>query len=206
VNNTQLIEERLQRLGAGPDDGDWDAVVRRAGETPERARRVMTRWRIGLASVAVCIAAGVAVAFSGLLDSAGRSAPQAAPQQLVPITLKFTRDDAGTITSIDATVRAATRGGTALLQVVRGEPGAPKSQRQIVFSEHVPMTNVAPPKKNRPGAAARSTWSGTLSPGDWNGRCENATYVVDIKVSPAIPTTEAHGEAAESGSFNCSPG
>ena len=212
MNDTQPLEERLHRLANGPDDADWGDVLRRAGETHTPASPGLTRRRLGLVLAAACVAiAAPAVVFSGLLGSAHRRASNPAsttghtggPLQFSPITLNFTRGSAG-ITSIDVTVNAATLGGTAQLQVVRGEPDAPASERQVVFQEQVPLTNLQSPASGPPGTVVLSTWSGALSPDTWAGGCQNATYVVDVKVSPAAPTSEAQGESAESGSFVCS--
>lgn len=130
----------------------------------------------------------------------------AEPPHFLPIDLNFTRGDQG-ITSIGVTVNAATRGGTALVQVVR-VVGADISETslaggKVVFNEQVPMTNLASPKSGPPGTQPLSSWSGTLSPSDWEGGCQMAKYVITTKVSPANPTPEARGEWAESGMFIC---
>jgi hypothetical protein len=212
MNDTQLLEERLHRLARGPDDADWDDVLHRAEETHAPAATRPPRHRLGLVLAAACVAiAALAVGFSGLLGSSARQASRnqptatrqtGGPLQFSPIELNFTRGATG-ITAIDVTVKAATLGGTAQLQVVRGEPDAPASQRQVVYQEQVPLTNLQSPASGPPGTVVLSTWSGTLSPSAWDGGCQNATYVVDVKVSPAAPTSEAQGESAESGSFVC---
>jgi hypothetical protein len=135
-----------------------------------------------------------------------QSALPAEPPHFLPIDLNFTRGDQG-ITSIGVTINASTLGGTALLQVVRGA-NADISQDnlaggQVVFKEQVPMTDLASPKSGPPGTQALSTWSGTLSPSDWDGGCQKAKYVITVKVSPANPTPEARGEWVESGWFVC---
>jgi hypothetical protein len=130
----------------------------------------------------------------------------AEPLQFSPINLNFTR--AGeTITSIGVTINAATLGGTALLRVVRNARAdisyGNLAGGQVVFQEHVPMTNIASPKSGHSGTQALSTWSGTLSTSAWDGGCERGKYVITVKVSPANPTPEARGEWVESGWFVC---
>lgn len=120
------------------------------------------------------------------------------------LTLGFSRAS-GAITSIAVTVNAPSLGGTALLEVVRGSYYAPLSERAVVFRDRVPMTNIASPASGPPGTVALSTWSGTLSPSDWDGGCENATYVVIAKVYPGSPTQYEPAEAAKSGPFVCNP-
>ncbi|HJU35865.1 MAG TPA: hypothetical protein VJ716_00410 [Gaiellaceae bacterium] len=131
----------------------------------------------------------------------------AEPPHFLPIDLSFTRGDQG-ITSIGVTINASTLGGTALVRVVR-VVGADITETslaggKVVFQEHVPMTNLASPKSGPPGTQPLSTWSGTLSPSDWDGGCQSAKYVITVKVSPGNPTPEARGEWVESGMFICS--
>lgn len=135
-----------------------------------------------------------------------QAALPAEPPHFLPINLNFTRSDQG-ITSIDATINASTLGGTALVQVVR-VVGADISQTslaggKVVFQEQVPMTDLASPKSGSPGTQPLSTWSGALSTSDWDGGCQEAKYVITVKVSPANPTPEARGEWVESGMFVC---
>jgi hypothetical protein len=169
------------------------------GQMPSR-RFVLAIAVIGLASAASVI---------GVLVFGGTSSHpiSAGPLQFSPLTLDFTRGSEG-ITSIGVTINAATLGGTALLQVVRGVPDSPQSvtSDQVAFQEQVPMTNIVSPPSGPPGTVILSTWSGTLSPSAWGGGCENTAYVIDVKVSPAVPTREAMGESVESGAFVCSSG
>jgi hypothetical protein len=135
-----------------------------------------------------------------------QSALPAEPPHFLPIDLNFTRGDQG-ITSIGVTINASTLGGTALIQVVR-VVGADISETsraggKVVFQEQVPMTDLASPKSGPPGTEPLSSWSGSLSPSDWDGGCQKAKYVITTKVSPANPTPEARGAWAESGMFIC---
>jgi hypothetical protein len=53
-----------------------------------------------------------------------------------------------------------------------------KDDGQIVFEERVPMTNTGSTVPNTPVA----TWSGTLSPTDWTGGCQDAQYMINTAV------------------------
>ena len=177
-----------------------DAV--RATQTRRAAPR---RRRLAFALAAACIGGAAAtVVFSGLLSSSAPP-PFGEPPHFSPIAFSLTRSG-GEVTSMDVTVNAATLGGTALLQVVRGtwDGNLPSTDGQVVYEEEVPMTNIASPEIGHPpGTEALSTWSGTLSPSDWHGGCQSVPYWLAVKVSPAKPTREAGGESAQSGFFNC---
>lgn len=160
-----------------------------------RSRRLPRR-RVALA-VAVCVAIGAsAVAFSGLLESQQQTAPQTRiprgggrPMGYEPMTLAFTRGSQG-VTAIDVTVRAAIRDATLRLQVLRTQdlncPGCSGTEQQVVFQEQVgPMTNFSSPAEGPPGVVALSTWSGTLSPSDWDGGCQSGLYTVSATVVPS---------------------
>jgi hypothetical protein len=208
MTDTQMIEQRLRDFMAVPDDPDWDDVLRRAGEkTPTRAAPLLTRRRMALALAACIAVAAPAVVFSGLFSSSHTPAPQgqvpstarggARPPGFTALTLRLTHGAQG-ITSIDVTVKAPGRGADMLLQVLRGNPYGPDFGRQVVFQGHpVPMTDIASPADGPPGTVALSTWSGTLSPSDWDGGCQNALYAVQAQVG---------GMTALSEWFSCSSG
>jgi hypothetical protein len=191
MNDTQMIEERLRSFLTVPDDADWEDVLRRAGETSAGAAPRFTRRRIALALV-VCVAvAAPAVVFSGLFSASHTPArqgqgphpprPGARPPAFTPIRLDFTRGAQG-ITSIGVTVNAPDRDAHLRLQVLRGNPYGPDSGRQVVFEgQSVPMTNIRSPAEGPHGTVALSTWSGTLSPSDWDGGCQNALYAVQAQ-------------------------
>lgn len=169
------------------------------------------------AAAALGVAAVCAVVFSGALGRSGTHPPsnsgvwsaydlQNAAPPFSAMNLNFNRAGQG-ITSIDVTVNAATVGGTALVQVVRGA-AADISQTslaggKVVFRQQVAMSTIASPRSGPPGTEALSTWSGTLSSSDWGGGCQNDRYVITVEVSPAHPTREAQGEWVESGWFTC---
>jgi hypothetical protein len=165
---------------------------RRRLELPRIAR---LRLRYAVPAVAVICAAVGAVVFTGALggsttnatgNSSGRVGSPRGGQPLgfMPINLDFTRSGQA-ITSIAVTVNSSVPDGTLQLQVLRGSPYGPDSGRQVVYQEQVPMTNVATPSNGPSGTVALSTWSGTLSPSDWDGGCQNASYAVAFAVVPA---------------------
>jgi hypothetical protein len=222
MSDPQMIEERLRSFLAVPDDVDWQDVLRRVGETHTRVAPHFTRRRIALA-LAACIAVAVpAVAFSGLLRSSSMPAPQsqpppppakrgARPMGFMPMALHFTRGAQG-VTSIDVTVNAPTRDATMLLQVITGSPYGhivSPATRKIVFQEQKPMTNIASPATGPPGVVALSTWSGTISPTDWDGGCQHALYEVYATVVPSGASFDNPPSGSQSvGSewFRCSSG
>jgi hypothetical protein len=191
MSDPQMIEERLRTFLAAPDDADWQDVLRRFGETPARAAPLFTRRRMALALAACIAVAAPAVVFSRLFSSShtptqqsqvtSTPRPRSRPLGFMPITLHFTRGAQG-ITSIDVTVNAPNRDANMRLQVLRGNPYGPDSGRHVVFQEQVPMTNIGSPADGPPGTVALSTWSGTLSPSDWDGGCQNALYAVQAQV------------------------
>jgi hypothetical protein len=203
MTDTQMIEERLRSFLATPDDADWQDVLRRAEETPAGAAPLFTHRRMALA-LAACIAVAVpAVVFSGVLSSSHTPAersqvPPAAsrPVAFMPIALHFTRGAQG-ITSIDVTVNSSSRDATMQLQVLRGNPYGPDSGRKVVFQEQVSMTDIASPAAGPTGTVPLSTWSGTLSPSDWDGGCQNALYAVRAQLS---------GMTTDSEWFSCNSG
>jgi hypothetical protein len=202
MSDTQMIEERLRSFLATPDDADWQDVLRRTGKTRARAAPLFTRRRMALALAACIAVAAPAIVFSGLFSSSHTPARQSqvpitprVPLGFMPITLHFTRGTQG-ITSIAVTVNASNRDANMRLQVLRGNPYGPDSGRQVVFEEQVPMTNIGSPALGPPGTVALSTWSGTLSPSDWDGGCQDALYAVQANT----------GSTALSGWFSCRSG
>jgi hypothetical protein len=212
-------EETMRRAYAYATSGlrtGWRQSLRFSFVPPLRLRFALP------AAAAIGAAAACAVIFTGALGGSsthsgervgnlsgsggqGSAGKSGGPLQFNPLTLNFTRSDQG-ITSIAVTINAATLGGTAELQVVRGQIDAPQDAlpSQVVYQEQIPMKDVSPAPSGPPGNVVLSTWSGTLSPNDWAGGCQSGPYEITVKVSPAHPTTEAQGESVLSGSFSCS--
>jgi hypothetical protein len=191
MSDTQMIEERLRGFLATPDGADWQDVRRRAGETPAGPAPLFTRRRMALALAACVAVAAPAIVFSGLFSSShtpvqqsqvtSTPRPRSRPLGFMPITLHFTHGAQG-IESIDVTVNAPSRDATMRLQVLRGNPYGPDSGRQVVFQEQASMTNIGSPAEGPIGTVALSTWSGSLSPSDWDGGCRNALYAIQVQV------------------------
>lgn len=189
-------------------------VLSEIGRAPERIAPLRARIAVP-AAAALGVAAVCAVVFSGALGSSGTHRAsnerlnvwpaQGTPQQFSAIELDVTRS-AGSISSLGVTVQAATLGGTAELEVVRGhmEGSVPSTTGQVVYRGQIPMTNIASPQAGSPGTVPLSAGSTALLPSAWEGGCQKAPYWIMVKVSPAHPTEEAHGESAQSGWFRCS--
>jgi hypothetical protein len=217
MSDTQMIEERLRGYLAAPDDADWQDVLRRVGEAPTRAAPFFTRRRMALALAACIAVAAPAVVLSGALTSS-RSAQQhqatiaprgARPMGYEPIKLDFTRSGQQ-ITSINLTANAPIRDATLQLQVLRTNdrscPACSDAERQVVFQEQVPMTNIASPAEGPQGVVALSTWSGTLSPSNWDGGCQNAFYTVAFESGPSGSPLADGSQSGNSAYFLCSSG
>lgn len=175
-----------------------DAV--RATQTRE-GRAGTRRARLLLAAAAVAALATVcAVVLPGVFGGTGTHPGGQPPPDLLDYTVNRASD--GTISTVAVTARAATLGGSAHIEVVEShmDGPVPATTGRVVFQEDVPMTDIPSPVAGPPGTVALSEWTGTLSPSDWEGGCQNAPYWFTIKVSPASGTG---GEDIQSGSFKC---
>ena len=198
VDYTGVPPDQIQTIN------DIRAIVRPAGNPESYFAEVMLPLPSGhlvvlLSNGPVSDLVSVAKTMQGALP--------AEPPHFLPINLDLTHGAQG-ITSIGVTINASTLGGTARLQVVRVKrvdiTETSLAGGNVVFQQQVPMTNLATPGSGPVGTQPLSTWSGTLSPSDWDGGCQSAKYVITVKVSPANPTPEARGEWLESGMFVCS--
>ncbi len=126
-----------------------------------------------------------------------------------PITLDFTRND-GQVTSVNVTANAPIRDATLWLQVLRATdrhcPACSGTEHYDVFQEQVPMTNIASPADGPSGVVALSTWSGTLSPTDWDGGCQNTYYTVAFASGPSGSQLPDASQSGNSAYFLCSSG
>lgn len=201
--STEAIEERLRAFVADLDEPDWDDVRARAGKPQAR----VPRRRLVLA-LGICIAAALAAFLSGAFSSThGGTAGLGPGPHFNPLELQF-QHEGSRLTSIDVTVNAATLGGTVVVRVVQGVIDETHSGK-MVFQESAPMTDVTSPVSGPPGLELLSTWSGTLSPSDWTGGCQDGPYEITVQVTPAVNPTNPNGpppngEEVESGSFSCS--
>lgn len=215
MNKTERLDGRLRRFVSGADDADWHDVLGRAGEVPKRRTKRVLRRRLVLALACFVVAVTAAgTIFSGVFSSSQPRQPTGlGPLAFSPLDMAFTRDASGNLMSIQVTVNAATRGGTALLQVVQGQINPQDATtNQIVFQERVPMRDVTPSPNGPPGTVVQSSWSGTLSPSDWSGGCQSGgSYGLAVRVSPTSnptvssqPGQPASGEYVVSGGIVCS--
>lgn len=226
-------EETMQRAYAYATSGassGWQQSLRLLPVHPLRLRFALP------AAAAICAAVVGAVIFTGALGgsgthpatygsgglslgggsgskagSSGSNPPAkrgARPMGFTPITLNATRSGQ-TITSIAVTLNSSVADATLQLQVLRGDPYGPDSGRHVVFQEQVPMSNIASPANGPPGTVALSTWSGTLSPSDWEGGCQDALYTVAFATVPVGSSFDNPPSGSNSGWsrwFNCSGG
>lgn len=123
------------------------------------------------------------------------------------LELDFARDGK-TTSAIAVRLTAPYRDAKAHLRVLRGNPyggfaGAPTLDRQVVFQTHVRLKNIAAPDDGPPGSVALSTWSGTLTPSDWDGGCEKALYTVHAAMRPVVLPPYAAGIDVGSSCFSC---
>lgn len=117
------------------------------------------------------------------------------------MTLDFTRSGQA-ITSIDVTVRAYIPNAVMRLQVFRSDSSQPPvnyTSSQLVYQEQAPMTNLAFPLMGE-----QAEWSGSLSPSDWNGGCQNALYMVWAEWVPAGTSFDGTPSSEGSAWFRCS--
>jgi hypothetical protein len=105
---------------------------------------------------------------------------------------------------------AAIRDATLQLQVLRTQdrvcPACSNAEHQVVYQEQVPMTNIASPANGPAGVVALSTWSGTLSPSDWDGGCQNDFYTVAFKSAPSGSALLDGSQSGNAAYFRCSSG
>jgi hypothetical protein len=204
--STETMERRLREFVAETGESDWSDVLARAGK--RRAR--LPLGRVVLAAAVCVAAAGLAAFLSGAsrsTHSGGTPPPPMGPGPHFESLKLHMTPASGRLTSIDVTVNAATLGGTVLVEVVKNHVASPENATpdQIVFQERVPMTDIPSPVSGPPGLELLSTWSGTLSPGDWKGGCEDGPYVIYVQVSPRLnPLGDYGGESIQSGPFSCS--
>ncbi len=190
-----------------PDDETKQRTYERA--TSGR-RRIVTRRRL-VAVGAVVAAAGIAGGLSMTLGGGGGSKPPVTngPNRpggfmpLVPLSLTFNRDGQ-TLTSIDARANN-TRYPSATLALEVQHSDASGSNIQSVFDETVAMTSTGSTGQD----VTVSNWSGSLSPSDWNGGCQDGIYRVRTAVyaagtSLAHPFTSGNASHFASGWFTCS--
>jgi hypothetical protein len=198
MNDDNLTQFRSEMTM--PDDETTQRTYERA--TSGR-RRLATRPRL-VAAVAVIAAAGIAGGITATLGGGGSKGAQNQPKlpgpgefmRLNPLTADFTASG-GEYTSIAVTLRAVTPATTLHLTVVRSDATqlseADGAGNTVVFDEQVSPTLLDSAGQD----ATQSEWSGTLTPSDWTGGCQQAFYRIDWAFGE-------DGGSSTSGWFQCS--
>ena len=114
---------------------------------------------------------------------------------LNPLTTDFTADG-NEYTSIDASLLSIDNATTLELRVVRSDASdvadADSAANTIVFDEQVSMND-----DGNPEDGPYTTWSGTFTPSEWNGGCQQALYRIEYHFGDS----DLYGS---SGWFQCS--
>jgi hypothetical protein len=194
-----------------PDDATAERILRLVSST--RPRSVSPR-RLVLA-IAVTAAIGAAVAAVAFTDGSDRTGSLTSPPTtttttksgrltpFLPMTLDLTRTD-GAVTSISMTAYARLSGATMKLQVWRSDTSqlseVHSAGSQVVFEQDVQMTDLAAPTVN----GALSSWSGTLTPNDWAGGCQDKLYWIrTVTVPIGARYDDEYRATAQDGWFVC---
>ena len=184
-----------------PDEETTQRIYERA--TSGR-RRLVTRNRL-VAVAAVIALAGIAGGLS--LTLGGGSSPKPWPIgsagggaagkiSFNPLTTEFTAGG-NAYASIDVSLLSMSSATTLELRVVRSDASdvadADGAANTVVFDEQVSMNA----DDANPEDGPYSTWSGTLTPSEWNGGCQQALYRIEYHFGDS----ELYGS---SGWFQCS--
>jgi hypothetical protein len=180
-------------------------------------RQHRSKRRIAVFAGATLCAAVVAVAVTGTFGGGGKQAARQPvtvvggdiPQAPMLVNPTFS---AGTLSSVTVTVNPDIADASVRVQVLHSDAttyanayaAESAGSDQVVFQEQGPATNTS-----TAGAAGASTWSGTLSPSDWNGGCQSGLYrIAVVWVGPgtlfANPASSPNsGGGDESSWFSC---
>ena len=175
-----------------PDEATAQRIYARVTLTS----RGLPRRRLVLALVAVAIAGAVVTGLTAIHSGTAKPAPR--DRAFLPLTnFRLTRSGQ-MVTSIAITFTDAHFTDATLALEVIGRDG------QVVFEERVPMTNTG----STVPETAVSTWSGTLSPSDWAGGCQNALYTLRFAVYPTglsldDPFDSPETDRSSGYGFNC---
>lgn len=183
-----------------PDEETTQRIYDRA--TSGR-RHVLTRRRL-VAVVAVIAAAGIAGGITAALSGGGALKPwhigpaggAAGKISINPLSTEFTASG-DAYTAIDVSLLSISSANTLELRVVRSDASdvadADNAASTVVFDDHVAMNA----DDSNPEDGPYSTWSGTLTPSEWNGGCQQALYRIEYHFGDS----ELYGS---SGWFQCS--
>jgi hypothetical protein len=189
-----------------------EATARRIYACATSAPRRMPRRRLAVAIAVSLVVAAIALAFSGLFGSPKQSQSPRVPPAYEPLQLTFTRSGQ-TITAIAVTANDPTPDAVLQLQVRHSDASvleAMNGNSDVVFQEQVPMSDIASPASGPSGTVALSTWSGTLSPSDWDGGCQGANAIYSVR-AVIVPAGDSFGgqvdgrrDETDSRWFSCS--
>ncbi|MDX6481188.1 MAG: hypothetical protein QOG85_1698 [Gaiellaceae bacterium] len=183
-----------------PDEETTQRIYERA--TSGR-RRLATRNRL-VAVAAVMALAGLAAGLS--LTLGGGSSPKpwvigpagggpAGKISLNPLTTEFTADG-NAYSSIDASLLSIDNATAVELRVVRSDAAdvadADSAASTVVFDDQASMAD-----DGNPEDGSYTTWSGTLTPNEWDGGCQQALYRIEYHIGDS----DLYGS---SGWFQCS--
>lgn len=189
--------ETVELLSARPELLAIADAVRATQRKEARAWAPRARFLLAAAAL-VALSAVFALAFSGnsgvhkpresrhnfKVEASGSgkdsvvSTPSSSSYQPSPDQLDYivTRTD-GAISSIAVTVRGEVADSTAHLQV-RMQGTHSSGAGRVVFSRTVSLNSTPSP----PVRGLVSEWTGTLSPSDWDGGCQDAVYWLVVHV------------------------
>ena len=166
-------------------------------------RRLVTRNRL-VAVAAVIALAGIAGGLS--LTLGGGSSPKpwvigpagggpSGKISLNPLSTEFTAGD-NAYSSIDVSLLSIDNATALELRVVRSDASdvadADSAASTVVFDDQVSMND-----DGNPEDGSYTTWSGTLTPSEWNGGCQQALYRIEYHFGDS----DLYGS---SGWFQCS--
>jgi hypothetical protein len=169
------------------------------------------RLRVVLPAAAAICAAVVALIATGTLGGGGATQParhtgSLSADQTVGAGLFEYVHSGGALSSIAVTLNPNVANASVQLQVVHSDATsyakAYAGNAQVVFQEQVSTTT--PPASS----SGQSTWSGTLTPSNWSGGCQNGLYAIKwVAVQPGTSFSNAAAapgnEVGESEWFSC---
>jgi hypothetical protein len=174
-----------------------EATARRIYARSVSGRPHTVKPRRLVVAVALLAIAGLAGGLTATLDGGG-SKPPTVTGPSGPVTgglgpyannlFTFNRDGQ-LLTSVGVTVRSQYYpDATVAIEVLHRDASQPANidvaKTETVFVETAPMTATGATGEG----AVLSTWSGTLSPSDWNGGCQDGYYVIETAIYPAGTT------------------
>ena len=166
------------------------------------ARRRLPRRGLILGLAVAGGAAIAAVTLTGGFDTGTRPVAGTGEQVAGGLTVTYSRSS-GSLNSIAVTLSVPVANARVQLQVLHSDAPSTelyrgKGSREVVFQSEVSTTDTPPavmlgptgssgPTPPEPG---NSFWSGTLSPGDWNGGCQTGLYEIHYLAGSEVGDSE----------------